>query len=86
MNSRIVVTALSAAVMGVACMAPIASQAQTPQASGLAQKPPSSFSEGTSLALPKVDPSKVKKFSGAASAEKTAPKTGDFQLQPVARR
>jgi hypothetical protein len=86
MNSRIVIAALSAAVMGIACLAPVASQAQTSQPSGLAQSPPQSVSEGTALTPPKVDPSKVKKFSGAAAAQPTAGKTGELLLEPSPRR
>ena len=86
MKSRIVIAALSAAVMGIVCMAPIASQAQTQQPSSLAQGAPKSHSEGTALQAPKLDLSKVGKASGVASAQPTAPKQGEMVLAPVARR
>jgi hypothetical protein len=86
MNSRIVIAALSAAVMAIACLAPMTSSAQTPQPSGVAQSPPSSLSEGTALAAPKVDPSKQRKSTGAGSAQQTASKTGEFLLERQPKR
>jgi hypothetical protein len=86
MNSRIVIAASCAAVMGSACLAPVASQAQTSQPSGFAQSVPNTLSEGSALPAPKVDPSKVKKSSIAPSAEQTASKTGELVLQPAPKR
>ena len=86
MNSRIVIAALSAAVIGIACVAPVASQAQTPQPSGFAQSVPNTLSEGTALPAPKVDPSKVKKSSIAPSAQQTAGKTGELVLERAPKR
>jgi hypothetical protein len=86
MNSRIIIAATSAAVIGIACVVPIASSAQTAQPSGVVHSAPNALSEGTALPPPQIDPSKVRKSTIAASAQPTAAKTGDLLLEPQAKK
>ncbi len=86
MNSRIVIAALSAVVMGVACLSPGASVAQTPtgQSKASARTAPS---EAPASALQAVPPPNVKKSSISEAAEQPAgTKTGELLLEPAPMR